>query len=314
VIGNRTFLCGTRGLVILDGPPAPGMKIGRIDPILVLSPAAAQRKEAKQFRIPERISPARLKELLANPNPYIVANALAASLSPVMSEESKDYTSLIAGCVGHPALRVRSTAVCLLMESKDPAVIRPLKVALSDSDPQIRAVAALALAKRGEEPDLGCFEEIFRLGDGGFGNQPFGADSSLGVVANYQAAYEALAPHATPQVFRLLLEYPPPLEGYDNRTTVFPPLGESLRRHPEAAEILLGTAADDMIKASFVRDVFRFAGKPMLPILHQALSSDDRVVRFNAARGCGAIGDPSSIPFLLKALDMESGLDRKSVV
>lgn len=314
VIGNRTFLCGTRGLAILDGPTAPEMKILRIDPILVLSPAAAQREEAKRFRIPEKISLAQLKKLLANPNPYIVANALAASLSPVMSEGSKDYTSLIAGCVGHPALRVRSTAVCLLGMSKDSAVIRPLKVALSDSKPQIRAMAALALAKRGEEPNLGCFEEIFRHGRGGFGNQPFGADSSLGVVVDYEAAYEALAPHATPQAFRLLLEYPPPLEGYDNRTTVFPPLGESLRRHPEAAEILLSTAADDMMKVSFVRDVFHFAGKPMLPILHQALSSDDRVVRFNAARGCGAIGDPSSIPFLLKALYMESGLARAGIV
>ncbi|MCX5684624.1 MAG: hypothetical protein NT049_13185, partial [Planctomycetota bacterium] len=102
VIGNRTFLCGTRGLVILDGPTAPEMKIARIDPILTISPAAAQRAEARRFRIPERISPAQLKELLANPNPYIVANALAASYSPVMSEGSKDYTSLIAGCVGHP--------------------------------------------------------------------------------------------------------------------------------------------------------------------------------------------------------------------
>ena len=314
VIGNRTFLCGTRGLVILDGPTAPEMKIGRIDPILTLSPAAAQREEAKRFRIPENISPAQLKELLANPNPYIGANALAACYTPMRSEESKDYTSLIAGCVGHPVLCVRSTAVCLLAETKDPAAIKPLKVALSDSEPLIRAMAALALAKRGEEPDLGCFEEIFHRGNAGFGNPPFGADSSLGVAEDYQAVYEALAPRATPQVFRLLLEYPPDLRSYDNKTTVFPPLGESLRRHPEAAGILLGAASDDVMKADFVRDVFRFAGKPMLPILHQALSSDDRVVRFNAARGCGAIGDPSSIPFLLKALDMESGLARAGIV
>ncbi len=52
----------------------------------------------------------------------------------------------------------------------------------------------------------------------------------------------------------------------------------------------------------------------MLPVLHEALGSEDRVVRSNAARGCGAIGDPASIPLLIKALDLESGLSRASIV
>jgi HEAT repeat protein len=37
-------------------------------------------------------------------------------------------------------------------------------------------------------------------------------------------------------------------------------------------------------------------------------------VRSNAARACGAIGDRSSIPLLLRALDLESGLSRASIV
>jgi len=64
----------------------------------------------------------------------------------------------------------------------------------------------------------------------------------------------------------------------------------------------------------FAQAVFKYAGKEMLPPLHEALSSGDRVVRSNAARACGAIGDSSSIPHLIEALDLESGLSRASIV
>ena len=63
-----------------------------------------------------------------------------------------------------------------------------------------------------------------------------------------------------------------------------------------------------------IRDRFKQAGKEMLPALHKALTSGDRIVRSNAARGCGAIGDALSIPHLIKALDLESGLSRASIV
>jgi len=52
----------------------------------------------------------------------------------------------------------------------------------------------------------------------------------------------------------------------------------------------------------------------LLPLLHEALRSDDRVVRSNAARACGAIGDLASIPHLMAALDMESNLSRAAIV
>jgi HEAT repeat protein len=104
----------------------------------------------------------------------------------------------------------------------------------------------------------------------------------------------------------------------DERTAMFQQLGESLRKHPDAARELL--KARDREESSsgrpvqFAEAVFRFAGKELLPVLHKALESSDRVVRSNAARGCGAIGDPSSIPHLIAALDLESGLSRASVV
>ena len=65
---------------------------------------------------------------------------------------------------------------------------------------------------------------------------------------------------------------------------------------------------------NFVQGIFQQAGVSMLPVLHRALASPDRVVRSNAARACGAIGDQSSIAPLIQALDLESGLSRASIV
>ena len=67
-------------------------------------------------------------------------------------------------------------------------------------------------------------------------------------------------------------------------------------------------------REAIAQAVFKSAGKDLLPVLHRSLASTNRVVRSNAARACGAIGDPSSIPRLVQALDMESGLARASIV
>lgn len=64
----------------------------------------------------------------------------------------------------------------------------------------------------------------------------------------------------------------------------------------------------------FAQAIFQHAGPDLLPVLHEALRSSDRVIRSNAARACGAIGDIASGPHLLQALDMESGLARASIV
>ena len=96
-------------------------------------------------------------------------------------------------------------------------------------------------------------------------------------------------------------------------------VGQSLLGHPDGLETLLKFRPThderyDDSRFNFVRKVLGRAGPPLLPALHAALQSDDRVIRSNAARGCGAIHDPSSIDPLIKALDLESGLSRASIV
>jgi len=127
-------------------------------------------------------------------------------------------------------------------------------------------------------------------------------------------AYAALAPHADRKIFEWLVKRPPP--NHDDIKKLYPALGGALRKHPDASAVLLAVQDDGPYGPlrGFVQGIFQQAGKEMLPSLHDALASNERVVRSNAARACGAIGDDSSIQPLLKALDMESGLVRASVV
>jgi HEAT repeat protein len=313
---GKTWLCGSRGLVIFSGKDTPALAFASLNaqriPNRTQELTKALREEAARVHFPNPISAAQLKELVTHTNRYVRANALAAAMTPVL-QGGDEYVLILADCVRDPYSHVRSTAVWLLSRSKGDAVLPPLRQALGDSDLYIRAVAALALANHGEVPPLSFFEDIIQR-NYGFGNFPFGADSSVGVEADAVRAYAALAPHADRKIFEFLVQLPPP--NHDDIKKLYPALGASLRQHPEAADVLLTVQDTERwgpLRA-FVQAIFQQAGKEMLPALHRALASQDRVVRSNAARACGAIGDPSSIPYLIQALDMESGLARASIV
>ena len=84
---------------------------------------------------------------------------------------------------------------------------------------------------------------------------------------------------------------------------MFPQLGVSLRRHPDAAEVLLRVVESHPVnQRDFAREVFRHAGTEMLPRLYAALQDEEPVVRANAARACGAIGQPESLALMLEAM------------
>jgi len=310
---GKTWWCGSRGLVIVPAENPPVLSFAALHAQRLPSITETSRREAKQTPIPNPIPLERLKELVASPNKYLRANALAAAINPVMKGDGGSYVPVLAASMKDGYRNVRSTALWLLTRITDEAVLPPLHQALDDSDPGIRAVAALALAKRGEIPSLTFFDDIIARRNG-FGNFPFGADSSIGVEADPVRAYAALAPHADRKIFEWLVKRPPP--NHDDIKKLYPVLGGALRKHPDAADVLLAVQDVDRYGPlrGFVQAIFQQAGKEMLPLLHDALASDERVVRSNAARACGAIGDVSSIPPLLKALDMESGLVRASVV
>jgi HEAT repeat protein len=312
---GQTWLCGERGLVILPGQEPAGPVFASLAVRVIPSVTELLRQEAARVAIPRPVPLETLRELVTSSNRYVRANALAAAMDPVLKGR-EEYAPAIATCAQDPYFNARATAVWLLTKLPCEASLTPLRWALDDVDPYVRTVAALALAERGERPPLLCFEEV--LADRNlFSNYPFGANSSVGVQADKLRTYQALAPGADREVFELFLKYPLEADGYEPRQKVLATLGGALRKHPEAAEPLLHANQAERGawgQVRFAQAVFKHAGKELLPALHRGLASKDRVVRSNAARGCGAIGDSSSITPLLGALDMESGLARASIV
>ena len=316
---GKTFVCGTRGLAIVDDG---AIRDGQLPELVVpplgakLMPSVASQQLADAVSRKPAVGDAReLKFALQDENPLYRANAIA-KLYGKQNLSAHEYVPLLVGSLNDRNRRLRCTALIVLMTFKDDDLVVPLlKERLKDTDRGIRCVAMLELTRRGTVPKLPLLQEFFRRED--HGNFPFGAESSVGVRASFHEMHAALAPHATREIFQLLLHKPPRVIDYNHELQVFPQLGRSLLKNPDAVESLLKVRADEGRydeQVEFVRDIFKFAGKKLLPTLHTALLSEDRVIRSNAARGCGAIGDPSSIEPLIKALNLESGLSRASII
>lgn len=311
--GGKTWYCGGRGLVIHSGTKAPVLSIAPMQVRRVPSAIEISREEAKKIEIPDRISADLLRELVKHPNPHVRFRAVKASYGPLRGEQADEFAPILLDSVNDSFRNVRAIAVWNLSQCESPAAIAPLSEALDDTDPCIRAMATVAMAKLGEVPPLEHFQNVIKHSDRN-NSFPYGDDSSFSVGASDHEVFTSLARHADREIFGFLVTLPAPNLHYTDPFS--PAFGESLRKHPDAASVLL--AVQDKERHGtwrpFVQSTFKHAGTEMLPILHEALASEERVVRSNAARACGAIGDASSVPYLLRALDMESGLTRASIV
>jgi HEAT repeat protein len=269
-----------------------------------------QRAEAEQLRVPHPIPLTLLKELASHPNRHVRAKALA----PVLERNGGGADiPILTDSLDDPYFKIRAVATIRLANHTEAAALPGLRKSLADRDFRIRSVAALALAKHGEVPGLAFFEEILTK-CGNDNSIALGWDIPIGYSLDKEKVYTVLAPHADRKVFELLMRHH--LLGDYYLQKLYPVFGGALKKHPDAADVLL--AVQDAGRygplRGFVQGIFQQAGKEMLPLLHAALASDERFVRSNAARACGAIGDVSSIPPLIVALDMESGLARASIV
>lgn len=315
---GKTFLCGTRGLVLIDernaDKPLASLEVPKLGAKLVPSAYSQQLADARSRKTSVQTA-RQLAIAMQDANPLYRANALASILNgPVPSE--KDYVPLIAGALASHNRRERSTAMAVLVRFQDNGLVIPLlKTQLESAERPIRDAAILELVRRDAVPEIALLKEFFVPQQSS--QILFGAESSISLTNGFTSMYAALAPRATKEIFGLLIENPPRLNDWDHKRTVFPQLGQSLLKNREALPRLLSVRAEEGRQdqhVEFVRHVLQFAGKEILPPLHIALKSEDRVIRSNAARGCGAIGDPSSIQPLIQALDLESGLSRASIV
>ncbi|MBN2683794.1 MAG: HEAT repeat domain-containing protein, partial [Pontiellaceae bacterium] len=316
--GNTTMICGTRGLLIVSDSALPlTLKTKELAVNVQMDEAKNLAAEAQALKIERRISLERFKELLNHENPFVIAEAFGSAAFSEAVLQSPDFPVLAEKYLSNSEPRVRSTAFYALTQcSQNDAVIPILNNALHHSDNYIRAVTTINLCKRAILPPIENVREVFDEDDL-YGDYPFGAISTIGTEASRQQMIEAVVPLATPEIFSMLMEHPPSIGDYWNETKVYPPLSKALLRQPEAADILLSAYDTDPYsqpQRNFAMNLFKLAGTNMLTTLHAALQSENEVVRSNAARACGAIGDSSSIEPLLAAWEINSKLTRTSII
>ena len=318
-IGGKTYLVGTRGVVILSSPLVArrAVEVTTLDP-RVSDPDRANLREAEALHLSTPIGVARLAELVRSPNPYIVAEAVA-NAGGTGNPPAAGTVPLVSPLATHPFFRVRAAAVRVLSRATDAGAVEPLRTALADSNPLIRSLAAISLAQRGLVPDAAYFRPLLRGHE--MRSYPYGAAGTESMELTDEA-YLALGAHADRRdIAALLVEFAPNPERVAwAMKDFYTLLGGSVGRHGELADALL--RAEDSVdlkeyhpyRTTLARRALAAAGPGMLPTLHRALGSTDRVVRSNAARALGTLGDRSSIAPLIGALDLESGLSRASIV
>ena len=309
--GDLTILAGTHGM-LLTAPSATGLVARTWPQEAVVTVRSARQQQVAEAQ--QRPTTSDMTIALNDPNAFYRTRA-ATSLLGNKAGIAAQLPALIR-MVDSPEIRERCTALFLLSTATPtPDILATYEKLLKDRDASIRGFAALQLCKNDRIPDLEILREVIQR-DHEYSNFPFGIDSTVGCAVDRDNLYVAVASQATAPIFELVLGSPPSVSDYEPQVALLKQFAASLNRHPEAAEVLLAAhdAPHVQEKVRFVTAVFGYAGKSQLPQLHAALKSKDRVVRSNAARACGAIGDPSSIPLLLKTLDMESGLARASIV
>ena len=327
--GDRTYLCGTRGLVMFDGAAASRdtLVTSTIEPHVVLTSTETQQKQARDQAIVVR-SPSDLERYLADPNPYVRAKALnaiprtpppataprpARPKQPVCITEA--FEPAILKGLADPDDQVRETALSQLLQSPDSITgTQALKERLADPDLEIRGVAATELARRGEKLDDKVLRWLLELPDYSF-ELCRHCEQSYGINAFRGDLLRNLAPRADLGVFKLLLEFPPRSEDdFDGsfRTTLYPALGAALRSRLDAVDVFLHAPPAQpgtTLPEEFTRHVFACAGKQVLPKLSEGIASDDPSVRANAMVACGAVQDPGALDCLEKGWGFK---DRKS--
>jgi HEAT repeat protein/tetratricopeptide (TPR) repeat protein len=305
-VGDTKYICGTRGLVIVDAdaeiqPP----RIEELTPQVTADPHVMLQALANQKSI--RInSPTDFARYVDDENPYVRARAVEF-VAHLARKAPQPYLPPLRKLLKDELPGNRLRAVKLLGELGDKPDVKPIEQLLADPDRRIREAATIALVRLGEQPDFPALAKLLeRRTDS---NDQF---EILG----------ALAKHAEPEAFELLLKHPLHTDEYEPRDKIYETIRQSLLKNPKLADVLLSAYNEDRDPGPesnygatrFAQEVFERTGVEMLPVLHEALKSENRVIRSNAARACGAIKDPSSKEPLLAALDLESGLSRGSIV
>ena len=261
-------------------------------------------------------SPDDLQAALNATNPFVRSLALTRVLAKVPTNRGA-FVPVIAAAVHDPHIHPRLTAVGVLSIINDDAAVAAIKPAAGDRDPYIRAIAVLALLRHGQSLPIDQVKETLDFDSGRY---PFQVESSVAAFARWTATSS-------------------------RRPWRRGPMEQSFGSCWSIRRICCSMT----IKNSFPGSASRCGGiprrpaccwpptthtnrsaailPPTLPVTCSALPAprccpcSTRPCRAGTAwcgptrrRACGAIGDAAAIPHLIRALDLESGLSRASIV
>jgi len=241
-------------------------------------------------------------------------------------------------------IRVRDTAfIWLLVFDKSAQSIPALRTKLHDERFAVRLLATLALGLRGESVLVKIIHKWLIRKRKAEKNQrerkmlqknemPFYGNKRMvpyqdnllslldekGIIHDLDYSsnmiYIIIARIKDAEVWKLIAEYPPE-NGDDGLSKyVYPQIGAHLPQEAGLVSKFLNTSPNDEERQAALVKFFSYANKAVLPRLHEGLCSDDRIIRSNAARACGALAKPASVQPLIQALDFESSLARASIV
>jgi len=183
-----------------------------------------------------------------------------------------DFSGVFRACLEDSDDEVREKAVRGLWESDDRTIIRPL-IGLLENDPApgVRAAAAIC---------LGTFAELAQKGK----LLPRDSDRILDALVGATTGGDTDV-----DVKRRAIES---VAFYDN---------------PETGEIILEAhqSGDQALRQSSIYAMGQTSNPQWLPTLHAEMSDDSPVIRYEAVGAAAHLGDESTVPYLIEAVQDE---------
>ena len=320
-INEVTYYLGTRGMVAMRKeavfPPLVALGAKLDARRLELTKDAKERKTAVS-------NLAEFRAAMSDTNLLYRTRVIATKADEKGTFFTPAFIPELSRQLTERELRLRSSALFVLarMEGRDDRIVPLLKACLADSSLVIRSLAAQELIRRRAITDEQQLREVFEQSvqlerSPHRGSIPWGLDGGVESLHGSEETMTAFIARDLPLALDLVLEHKL-WNSDDERQKLAEGLGKVLRKHPaHAAKLLAAYDPDDnhnYWRREMACAVLAATGTEFLPTLQTALTSKDRVVRSNAARACGAIGDARAVPWLIEAADLESGLSRASIV
>lgn len=303
IINGRTWIYGNEA-VIIPHVSAAKNNYNLIPVKLVESEQLKLHAHAVKIDEEDKLT---LKEKLEHPNHYLVEEALSMTSLP---ENITELTPLLISLVKSPYKGIQTKAAKILLQLESKESINALMEQMNSKNAEVKYFAIITAAKYAKKLPIEELTTYLR---------PYFYRSYTENSGDILKRLLARGELTDKDTIRVLLKYPESgnIGWNQSEPKSYPEFSKIISGKPELIAELL--KADHIYSYKndnrrFMFDLFREVDKSVLPILHDALKSKDRIVAANAALACAAIGEKDSIPHLIKALKIESALTQHSVI